>query len=165
MLRWSLIAGRLPGRTANDVKNYWTTHFGKKQEPCCTSKTRKRYITCSAASPAQNLSVIKPRPQSYNRCSQLIGQKEVELGEVSNKDGSITYNKDEFMNSLMDGESMWWESLLEESQVTDGMGPVATTTKEADNFFINSMFSTLDVEQLWSLFNSDTREVDKVITQ
>ncbi|KAK9271530.1 hypothetical protein L1049_001890 [Liquidambar formosana] len=28
--RWSLIAARLPGRTANDVKNYWNTHFYKK---------------------------------------------------------------------------------------------------------------------------------------
>lgn len=30
MYRWSLIAGRLPGRTDNEVKNYWNTHLNKK---------------------------------------------------------------------------------------------------------------------------------------
>ncbi|KAL3532303.1 hypothetical protein ACH5RR_005824 [Cinchona calisaya] len=28
--RWSLIAGRLPGRTDNDVKNYWNTHLNRE---------------------------------------------------------------------------------------------------------------------------------------
>ncbi|KAE8701567.1 Transcription factor MYB82 [Hibiscus syriacus] len=28
--RWCLIAGRLPGRTDNEVKNYWNTHLNKK---------------------------------------------------------------------------------------------------------------------------------------
>ncbi|GLJ35573.1 hypothetical protein SUGI_0715120 [Cryptomeria japonica] len=28
--RWSLIAGRLPGRTDNEIKNYWHTHLAKK---------------------------------------------------------------------------------------------------------------------------------------
>lgn len=28
--KWSLIAGRLPGRTDNEIKNYWNTHIRKK---------------------------------------------------------------------------------------------------------------------------------------
>ncbi|XP_061354090.1 transcription factor WER-like [Gastrolobium bilobum] len=28
--RWSLIAGRIPGRTDNQVKNYWNSHLSKK---------------------------------------------------------------------------------------------------------------------------------------
>lgn len=30
--RWSLIAGRLPGRTDNEIKNYWNTHLLKKMQ-------------------------------------------------------------------------------------------------------------------------------------
>ncbi|XP_010250168.1 PREDICTED: transcription factor MYB114-like [Nelumbo nucifera] len=44
--RWSLIAGRLPGRTDNEIKNYWNTHLIKRYPQCkrvdqSNSKRRK----------------------------------------------------------------------------------------------------------------------------
>lgn len=36
--KWSLIAGRLPGRTDNEIKNYWNTHLLKKMQ--------RNYQTC-----------------------------------------------------------------------------------------------------------------------
>lgn len=37
--RWSLIAGRLPGRTDNEIKNYWHTNIAKKAQ---RSQSRKQ---------------------------------------------------------------------------------------------------------------------------
>ncbi|KAH9313546.1 hypothetical protein KI387_022173, partial [Taxus chinensis] len=50
--KWSLIAGKLPGRTDNEIKNYWNTHIKKK----LLEKGVDPYTHCPIATAASNSS-------------------------------------------------------------------------------------------------------------
>ncbi|XP_010477522.1 PREDICTED: transcription factor MYB3 [Camelina sativa] len=56
--KWSLIAGRLPGRTDNEIKNYWNTHIKRKLLSRGIDPNTHRLINESAAS----LVVLPPPP-------------------------------------------------------------------------------------------------------
>ena len=56
--RWSLIAGRLPGRTDNEVKNYWNTHLNKK------SLLGKRKTVESSKEHLANDQILQPQDDS-----------------------------------------------------------------------------------------------------
>ncbi|XP_038721359.1 transcription factor MYB1-like [Tripterygium wilfordii] len=66
--RWSLIAGRLPGRTANDVKNYWNTNMRKK--PCEEQKKSKPKVQHPNSNIIESkTTVIRPRPWTFSNNS------------------------------------------------------------------------------------------------
>ncbi|KAK4752919.1 hypothetical protein SAY87_021717 [Trapa incisa] len=103
---WSLIAGRLPGRTANDVKNYWNTHFKKKMVvPSEPMYPREKHNYGNMV----KIQVIKPRPRTFSsRFSIRHSDKFNPTPMKSYQPQPVAYSEN---------ETNWWESLLLDNQL------------------------------------------------
>lgn len=86
--RWSQIAGRLPGRTANDVKNYWNCHLSKRLD---TQENNNNDYTPSATSVGpppckEELNFQPPPTPTPEECIQsapkFLSPDEAEQGQV-----------------------------------------------------------------------------------
>nr|QPX03993.1 MYB2 transcription factor [Osmanthus fragrans] len=81
--KWSLIASRLPGRTDNEIKNYWNTHIRRKLLSRGIDPTTHRPIS----EPAQETTTI-----SFVAANTVKEEEEEEhkiTAEISNKEENI----------------------------------------------------------------------------
>ncbi|KAG8487576.1 hypothetical protein CXB51_018707 [Gossypium anomalum] len=96
--RWSLIAGRLPGRTDNEIKNYWNTNLSKRMQG------QKR-----------NISPNTPQVSSHNvirtkavKCTKAVNvdtldpKSETLVNSPSETPSSSAINEDNTNNNSMD---------------------------------------------------------------
>lgn len=102
-----MIAGRLPGRTANDVKNFWNTRLGRKMASVVVEKVKEK-------SPETKKDIaVRPQSRRLSKTSHyLSGHKTV----------TSRHNKPEenfsklpiLPSSPIEDEVDWWETLLED---------------------------------------------------
>nr|ACM62751.1 MYB10 [Garcinia mangostana] len=149
--RWSLIAGRLPGRTANDVKNFWNTHLKKRtvsppeDEENLKSPTPQKIVTRG--------NIFKPRPRKFSNCScpfdasrkkSDIGINSLQSYQLSNNSKSVISLQNHPLVPPISTEEnpAWWETMLfEENLEENKLDTKANGWCEQDDQFLTSFFN------------------------
>ncbi|XP_051126845.1 transcription factor MYB114-like [Andrographis paniculata] len=115
--RWTLIAGRLPGRTANDVKNYWNTKIKNSN-----NKKKMKYID------HQNKNkLVKPQPQNLATATATVPPETCNKMDHKFDDDVRKQSSSSSSSSSLDFERVeaeeciqWWSNLLLQTNVQNG---------------------------------------------
>ncbi|XXG51115.1 hypothetical protein AAC387_Pa02g4960 [Persea americana] len=111
--RWSLIAGRLPGRTANDVKNYWNFHLSKRLSMQKGAQSQIKSMETTAIATTQ---VIRPQPRTFSPNSKWLSGT---AGSSTIQTNLQKIPNNAMMGSPQEESALWWRSLLADGEEDD----------------------------------------------
>ncbi|KAA8547728.1 hypothetical protein F0562_004157 [Nyssa sinensis] len=111
-LRWSLIAGRLPRRTANDVKNYWNTRLQKK------TVARGEEVKTEAQKTMET-KIIKPRPRTFSKNLTWLRGNNFMVDNTQPGDSLCT--KPTPTSPLEIDGIPWWDDLFVDKEINNGI--------------------------------------------
>lgn len=127
--KWSLIAGRLPGRTDNEIKNYWNTHIKRKLISRGIDPHTHRSINEITNTNTATTTTTTSHLDFSNINSSLPSLPVTKISLMNNNQTNNTYNYNNFSTTTITAPTLNYPKLepVEDVNCTSSSG---TTTEE-----------------------------------
>nr|QDG10110.1 R2R3 MYB transcription factor [Rubus idaeus] len=139
--RWSLIAGRLPGRTSNDVKNYWSARQRRKIDFGIPKDNEPPKITTKTT-------IIRPRPRTFTKSLHHLSARATTSKHSTVENNSLPSSPPPIENGIDEWKTLMLEDVFTNFWVEDMASLTGTGVNSAEQGF------EMD---LWHFFQEEAR--------